>query len=306
MSQTEGIVADTVGSGSGNNETASNAGDDNIERTSNGGSDNNDVVEASKNIGTKRKLPKTSLLFPKTKTEKLLKTMQFTAENPKIQGEALVALSKSGEAFARVLCHVSSDLMKDNKRSRLKADDVFAALKECDFEYMIPTLKKAFDGESKGKGKSSVKVSIKNLVEHNILIPGLGVIELIFKDHHVKADLTKEGEIKYDDCIFLNPSGFALYALQKIDPAKKSANGWDQVKYQGKSLNQYKGEALSSLKIKLAIVKQNTEVLEKKAAQKNKSPRNEQSKSSENESASDASSSADEDDEEAQVLSVFD
>ena len=101
----------------------------------------------------------------------------------------------------------------------------------------------------------------------------------------------------------LNPSGFALYALQKIDPAKKSANGWDLVKYQGKSLNQYKGEALSSLKIKLAIVKHNTEILEKKAAEKKKSPRNEQSKSSENESASDASSS---DDEEAQVLSVFD
>ena len=178
--------------------------------------------------------------------------------------DAVSALTKSAEAFARVLCHVSSDLMRDNKRSKIREEDVYLALTECDFIYMIPTVKKCLEQEqnTKKQKKSSSKVSIKVLVDHNILQPGPEVLEILFKQQEVRAALTAEGKISYDGREFSNPSGFSLYAMQKIDPDKKSANGWESVKYNGKALNQWKMEALSTLKINLQSLKEGKAVTE--------------------------------------------
>jgi len=283
--------------------------------------DNNnpEVIEGIESIGTKRKLPKTVCLFPKTKIKKLVEdTFSNYNEERKLHINAVTAITKSGEAFARALLLISCELMKDNNRDRLKQEDVFAALKECDCEYMIPVLKTSLEEVSSGKGKNRVKISIKTLVDHNILTPGVDAIELTFKDQVVKAELTQEGEIKYEDRIFSNPSGFSLYAMQKIDPAKKSANGWETVKYNGKSLNQYKTDALSTLKIKLAGTKDdNNDTEEKKTSDDNNN--NEKISSSNNDSnnskgnanesgdsSNHGSSSGEEEDEEAQILSVFD
>ena len=138
---------------------------------------------------------------------------------------------------------------------------------------------------------------------------------MTFKDQVVKAELTQEGEIKYEDRIFSNPSGFSLYAMQKIDPVKKSANGWETVKYNGKSLNQYKTDALSTLKIKLAGMKDdNNDTEEKKTSDDNNnnekisSSNNDSnnSKGNANESGDSSNHGSSSEDEEAQILSVFD
>ena len=266
--------------------------------------------------GSKRKAYRTPQLLQKSRIQRLTKnTFVKFDEAGKVSQDAVSALTKSAEAFARVLCHVSSDLMRDNKRSKLREEDVYLALAECDFAYMVPTVKKCLEQEQnmKKQKKPSSKVSIKVLVDHNILQPGPEVLEILFKQQQVRAALTAEGKIHYDGREFSNPSGFSLYAMQKIDPDKKSANGWESVKYKGKALNQWKMEALSTLKINLESLKAKRAKRVKKAPESTSESEGEDDSEdeSDDDSASDdegqaSSSEREEQDEEAQIMSVMD
>ena len=67
--------------------------------------------------GSKRKAYRTPQLLQKSRIQRLTKnTFVKFDEAGKVSQDAVSALTKSAEAFARVLCHVSSDLMRDNKR----------------------------------------------------------------------------------------------------------------------------------------------------------------------------------------------
>mmetsp|Transcript_4468 Transcript_4468/g.12522 ORF Transcript_4468/g.12522 Transcript_4468/m.12522 type:complete len:247 (-) Transcript_4468:75-815(-) len=85
-------------------------------------------------------------------------------------------------------------------------------------------------------------ITLKNLVDDLVILPGDNVLEFVNKDRSVCAGLSSDGEIIYrsgeaEPEILRTPTKFSQRALQELNVDRASGNGWEQVRYQGKKLS---------------------------------------------------------------------
>lgn len=240
-------------------------------------------------------------LVPNASVQRLVEKQ--LPEGFSVDKNAQQALTRSFEAFSRAIAYVAIDLTKENGRKMIAAPDIREALKECDFEYLIPVLDncyKEWKEKEGGSTKTNIRITLKEMLDVKTIAAGKGVLKITWKGTEIVGDLTDEGVILYDGKSFQNPSSFSLYAIQKIQPERKSDHGWDTVKYGNNSfwdnsLNFYKAQAVD----KIVKIRQEKKVEEQRkkaeeSAAKRTAKRAAESSSSDDDSSSSDDSSSDE------------
>ena len=77
-------------------------------------------------------------------------------------------------------------------------------------------------------------ITLKCLIEAEIMQPGVKVLTLEYKGAVTRADLNREGQIRFNGACFESPSAFSIYVKRLVNPTRKADDGWKAVKYEGK------------------------------------------------------------------------
>lgn len=91
----------------------------------------------------------------------------------------------------------------------------------------------ADDGERAPKAYGN-NVSLQDLVEGGVLVPGKGVLTVHYRQSQWRGDLLPSGEIESEGQRFSKPTTFAAAMVQRVNPSLKSKNGWEAIYYEGK------------------------------------------------------------------------
>eukprot|EP00199_Chlamydomonas_sp_CCMP681_P003007 CAMPEP_0119105930 /NCGR_PEP_ID=MMETSP1180-20130426/3759_1 /TAXON_ID=3052 ORGANISM="Chlamydomonas cf sp, Strain CCMP681" /NCGR_SAMPLE_ID=MMETSP1180 /ASSEMBLY_ACC=CAM_ASM_000741 /LENGTH=167 /DNA_ID=CAMNT_0007091113 /DNA_START=117 /DNA_END=617 /DNA_ORIENTATION=- len=73
-----------------------------------------------------------------------------------------------------------------------------------------------------GAGKAASRrpagaITMRTLVDSGILKPGLGILCVEYKGTKVVADLTGEGQIKFEGMLFESPSAFSVFTKRQVN-----------------------------------------------------------------------------------------
>jgi hypothetical protein len=91
-------------------------------------------------------------------------------------------------------------------------------------------------------------ISLKMLIDDDILASGEGVFSVDYKGNTYTASLLPDGRISFVDddeeekLTFESPSAFSVFVKRLTNPTRKADDGWKSVKYQGHMLEHYKAE----------------------------------------------------------------
>jgi hypothetical protein len=97
----------------------------------------------------------------------------------------------------------------------------------------------------KGGGRGG-GITLKLLIDEGILEPGVDILTMEYKGTNQTATLDADGrivtELRGKQLVFESPSAFSIYFKRLLNPTRKADDGWKTVKYQGRLLEQFKGE----------------------------------------------------------------
>jgi len=105
--------------------------------------------------------------LPRAHVKRLVKAKLCSLDNvdakgqsfePNIQKEALVAYGECAKIFIHYLTATANDICRDHKRSIISAEDVLAAIDECDFPELVDDVRgtlSAFQSAKKKKKASA-------------------------------------------------------------------------------------------------------------------------------------------------------
>lgn len=92
-------------------------------------------------------------------------------------------------------------------------------------------------------------ISLKMLIDDDILTPGKGVFSVDYKGNSYTASLLPDGRISFvvnedeeEQLTFDSPSAFSVFVKRLTNPTRKADDGWKSVKYEGHLLEHYKAE----------------------------------------------------------------
>lgn len=88
--------------------------------------------------------------------------------------------------------------------------------------------------EQRASKSFGVFVTLRDLVDSELLKPGPGVLLATWKGLQWTGDLLENGTIQVDGQTFTAPTQFAVAMIQKEAPNRKSSNGWEMVSYEGR------------------------------------------------------------------------
>lgn len=107
-----------------------------------------------------------------------------------------------------------------------------------------PPAAKSGAGPRRG-GRGGI-ISLRHLIEDNVIEPGEDVLTVEYKGSTHVATLLPDGRIRCSvngkDLTFESPSAFSIYLKRLVNPTRKADDGWKTVKYRGKLLEHYKAE----------------------------------------------------------------
>lgn len=95
------------------------------------------------------------------------------------------------------------------------------------------------DDERNGNGKRPrTEATLQDMVKAGQLQPGEMCITTFYKGATHVADLTDEGQIRFDGELYASPTAFRSAAMQKVTGVKPTgvASGWQSVRYKGHTL----------------------------------------------------------------------
>ena len=92
------------------------------------------------------------------------------------------------------------------------------------------------EGGDGGRASKSygTNISLKDLIDAEVLSPGAGVLLVQYKQSQWHGDLLESGDIEADGVRFSKPTTFAAAMVHKVNPSLKSKNGWEAIHYEGK------------------------------------------------------------------------
>eukprot|EP00210_Caulerpa_lentillifera_P006850 g6548.t1 len=89
-------------------------------------------------------------------------------------------------------------------------------------------------------GGGSSTITIKTLVEEQIIQPGVNVFSIEYRGRRETASVNPEGKIVWNGLMFDSPSAFSIHVKRLVNPTRKADDGWKSIKYQDKYLDYYK------------------------------------------------------------------
>lgn len=99
-----------------------------------------------------------------------------------------------------------------------------------------------------GRQRTQFDVSLKTLIDHGMLKVGPKSLLLEARNKIRKGDLKEDGSIVFEGKIFQSASSFAVAALRSAGAkTRMTANGWQLVTYNGRTLETYRAEYVSSV-----------------------------------------------------------
>ncbi|GMH36352.1 hypothetical protein BSKO_04220 [Bryopsis sp. KO-2023] len=99
-----------------------------------------------------------------------------------------------------------------------------------------------------GRQRTQFDVSLKTLIDHGLLKVGPKSLLLEARNKVRKGDLKEDGSILFEGKIFQSASSFAVAALRSAGAkTRMTANGWQLVSSNGRSLEIYRAEYIRSV-----------------------------------------------------------
>lgn len=99
---------------------------------------------------------------------------------------------------------------------------------------------------SRRQGGRGGIISLKMLIDDEIIVPGEDVLTVDYKEYSYTASLLPDGRIYFvveqERMYFESPSAFSVFVKRITNPTRKADDGWKSVKYEGRLLEQYKAE----------------------------------------------------------------
>ncbi|GMH33392.1 hypothetical protein BSKO_01226 [Bryopsis sp. KO-2023] len=93
-----------------------------------------------------------------------------------------------------------------------------------------------------GQLKKHGPLQIKDLVDGQIITPGVNKVSVHYKGATYKADLSKEGTIIYAGRQFHAASAFSVHVKRLLTPNKQGDDGWKSVHVDGKPLEEWRAD----------------------------------------------------------------
>ncbi|KAL3138449.1 hypothetical protein ABBQ32_006240 [Trebouxia sp. C0010 RCD-2024] len=94
-------------------------------------------------------------------------------------------------------------------------------------------------GKAKG-GKPRASVTLKELVDFGVILPGRNKISVQYKGINYLANLGKDGVIMYQGKKFGSATAFSIYCKRMQTPNKQGDDGWKSTLYDGQPLENYR------------------------------------------------------------------
>jgi len=102
-------------------------------------------------------------------------------------------------------------------------------------------IRKSTGGTGTGPGSGfRGSVSLADLVESGVLVPGRGKITCSYKGQTVAATLTEDGSIEYQGRKYQSATAFSISFKRTITPSKQGDDGWKSVLYDGRPLEHFR------------------------------------------------------------------
>ena len=127
-------------------------------------------------------------------------------------------------------------------------------------EEFMPSAKRrkrqsAATGNRVGTTTTRSSVTLKDLVDNGLLMPGKDLISVSYKGSSGIASLTLDGTIEYEGQEFQSATAFSIYFKRRITPSKQGDDGWKSVFYGGQCLDVYRKRLLEMQSVKAAAAK---------------------------------------------------
>ena len=106
--------------------------------------------------------------LPRAHVKRLVKAKLCSLDNvdakgqsfePNIQKEALVAYGECAKIFIHYLTATANDICRDHKRSIISAEDVLAAIDECDFPELVDDVRGTLSAFQSAKKKKKANAT---------------------------------------------------------------------------------------------------------------------------------------------------
>ncbi|KAL3143115.1 hypothetical protein ABBQ38_003388 [Trebouxia sp. C0009 RCD-2024] len=94
-------------------------------------------------------------------------------------------------------------------------------------------------GKAKG-GKPRASVTLKELVDFGVILPGRNRISVQYKGINYLANLGKDGVIMYQGKKFGSATAFSIHCKRMQTPNKQGDDGWKSTLYDGQPLENYR------------------------------------------------------------------
>lgn len=99
----------------------------------------------------------------------------------------------------------------------------------------------------KGKAKSAksrASVTLKDLVDLGVILPGHNKISVAYKGVNYTASLGDDGAIQYQGKKFNSATAFSIHCKRMQTPKKQGDDGWKSTLYEGRPLENYRRKYL--------------------------------------------------------------